>query len=423
MRLTLDSVTAVLARTVGRQRGPAPRVGRHDVLVALLVLLLQIALALWLSPDDGRIPDAGGWLLLSASALVLVGARRAPWLVVLGNILCVGPYHAQEFAHTAVVPASLAALYLLALAGPPLRSFLTLGCIVGVMAMMIGGMGGADEVSEMMRTSGWLVATVLVGEAVRIHRDYVAAIVERAERAERTREEEAARRVVRERLRIARDLHDLLAHSITLIGVQTSVAAHVLVADPERLDREQVAQALDGIAETCRDARLELRTTLEVLRADDPKALGPLPGLGGLPDLARGAEGAGARVELTTATRLATLPLPPVVGAAAYRVVQEALTNAVRHAGPSVSVWVAATLPGDGSALRISVVDDGGEPGPDTGESAPGGYGIVGMRERARSIGGSLEAGPRTDARGFAVTATLPLGTVPDPRTTKESAR
>ena len=92
----------------------------------------------------------------------------------------------------------------------------------------------------------------MLGVDVRIYRQYVAAIVERAERAERTREEEARRRVAEERLRIARDLHDLLAHSITLIGVQTSVAAHVLAADPDRLDRAAVAKALDDIAETCR---------------------------------------------------------------------------------------------------------------------------------------------------------------------------
>ncbi len=184
---------------------------------------------------------------------------------------------------------------------------------------------------ELLRISGWVVAVLFCGIDVRYYRQYISAIVERAERAERTREEEARRRVAEERLRIARDLHDLLAHTITLVGVQTSVAAHVLAADPDRLDRTAVAKCLDDIADTCRTARGELRTTLEVLRdgqgARATEARGPLPGLAGLPDLAETARASGAKVEL--AVRADTVP--PAVGAAAYRIVQEALTNAVRH--------------------------------------------------------------------------------------------
>ncbi|CAM5394315.1 histidine kinase OS=Streptomyces antimycoticus OX=68175 GN=SSPO_066190 PE=4 SV=1 [Streptomyces antimycoticus] len=209
-----------------------------------------------------------------------------------------------------------------------------------VSAMTLSGKPHAGL--DMLRTSGWVLSVVVIGEAVRIHRKYIAAILERAERAERTREDEAARRVAEERLRIARDLHDLLAHSITLIGVQTSVAAHVLIADPERLDREAMAKSLDSIADTCRDARAELRATLQVLRgvaggdADhaDEEDTGPLPGLAGLADLAAAAEAAGVRVDLTVDVEASELA--PAVGAAAYRIVQEALTNAVRHA-PAVT--------------------------------------------------------------------------------------
>jgi signal transduction histidine kinase len=240
---------------------------------------------------------------------------------------------------------------------------------------------------------------LFLGIDVRYYRQYVASIVERAVRAERTREEEARRRVAEERLRIARDLHDLLAHSITLIGVQTSVAAHVLAADPERLDRETVAKALDDFAETCRSARGELRTTLEVLRAaEHGEARGPLPGLAGLPDLVETARLAGARVEQRVRVRRA----PPAVGAAAYRIVQEALTNAVRHAGPEPAVRV--ELYEERGALRLAVTDDGTGPAP----GGTPGFGLVGMRERARSVGGTLDAGPR-DGGGFEVTAVLPL--------------
>jgi signal transduction histidine kinase len=168
----------------------------------------------------------------------------------------------------------------------------------------------------------------------------------------------------------------------------------------ERLDRETVAKALDDIAETCRSARGELRTTLEVLREHPPDARGPLPGLDGLPDLAQAARLAGARVEQTVRIRQA----PPAVGAAAYRIVQEALTNAVRHAGPDVAVRV--ELDERQGALHLSVSDDGTGPAP----GGTPGFGLVGMRERARSVGGTLDAGPRPGG-GFEVAAVLPLTT------------
>ncbi|MBO8184395.1 sensor histidine kinase [Streptomyces sp. DW4-2] len=361
------------------------------------------------SPGNGRFPTLFGWTLLTCSGALLVLRRRAPWLTVLGIVVCVGPYHAQDFSHLAAVPGALVALYSMAVAGPPLRSLATLCGIVGIMVTVMSSAGKTHELSDMLRSSGWIVVCVLFGETVRLHRNYLAAVVERAERAERTREEEAARRVAQERLRIARDLHDLLAHSITLIGVQTSVAAHVLVADPERLDREAVAKALESISETCRGARAELRTTLEVLRAGDAEGMEPLPGLSGLPDLARSACDAGAHVELSVGESAHALEPAPAVGAAAYRIVQEALTNAVRHAGPAVRVR--AVVEAVGEALRVSVVDDGPDgaaPAPGEGAGGPGGFGIAGMRERARSVGGTVEAGPRAPGPGFAVTALLP---------------
>ncbi|MET7902377.1 histidine kinase [Streptomyces sp. NPDC005355] len=377
------------------------------------VLALQCALALLELGHNGHRPDAIGWALLTGSALVLIGRRHSPMVVTAAVVFMVGPYHAMDNVHIAVVPAGLIAVYTLAVIGPPLRSFLTVSVVIAIMVtvMSVGSTphGGID----MLRSSGWVLSVVVIGEAVRIHRKYIGAILERAERAERTREEEAARRVAEERLRIARDLHDLLAHSITLIGVQASVAAHVLIADPDRLDREAMAGALDGISDTCRDARAELRATLQVLRAGeggdagrgDGDGTGPLPGLAGLADLASAAEAAGVRVEL--AVDVDASELSPAVGAAAYRIVQEALTNAVRHA-PGTRVRI--TLSRDEQGLRVAAVDDGpaAEGRPSTG-SEPG-YGIVGMRERARSVAGTLTAGPREGGPGFAITAALPWG-------------
>nr|WP_235031767.1 histidine kinase [Actinacidiphila yanglinensis] len=394
----------------------------------MLVLVEQSFVAALL-PEAGNShrPDVLGWMLLTGSALMLVWRRRAPMVCLLGMVGFVAVYHYLQYIHVAPIPSSVVALYALAVAGPRLRTVVTVPLVLGTMITIISMAGKQDAVATMVQSAGWIVAVPVAGEVVRVHRAYVGAITERAERAERTREEEAARRVAEERLRIARDLHDLLAHSITLIGVQTSVAAHILVADPDRLDRTAVASALDAIADTCREARLELRTTLRVLRADSG---GPLPDLAGIPALAGAAEAAGARVclsldlapESPESPESPERPAPPAqdrpadarhgvgpaVQAAAYRIVQESLTNAVRHggaAGPRIEVEIRR----EGDTLRLRVEDDGPHAGKARGAGRTEGFGIVGMRERARSVGGTFTAGPRPDGPGFAVHAELPL--------------
>ncbi|WSW30581.1 histidine kinase [Streptomyces sp. NBC_01003] len=377
---------------------------REDVLLAAAAAVAAVVIALTTS-GNGRHPDALGWALLLAAHVPSAFRRRAPVRAFLGLVVCVAPYHALDYNHTAPMIVSMTALYTIAATGRTLRT-LFLGA--GVLGIMLGVKfaEGMTEGKEALRISGWIVAFLLVGVIVRVHRQYVASVVERAERAERTREEEARRRVAEERLRVARDLHDLLAHSITLVGVQTSVAAHVLQADPDRLDRAAVAKALDDIAETCRTARGELRATLEVLRAGPDDSRGPLPGLDGLPDLAEAARTAGATVDLS----VENMEAPPAVGAAAYRIVQEALTNAVRHGGPGLTVRVGIRSRGD--ALHLRIADDGAPPpSPDPGPEPdrPPGFGLLGMRERARSVGGTLDAGPRAQG-GFEVAAVLPTG-------------
>lgn len=423
---------------VNREPLTAPHRTRNDAVLALGVAVLTVAITLM--GGEGTRPDHLSWTLLLAGQVPLVWRRRSPLVVLLGVVACMAPYYAFDYNPALPFPAIVLALYTVAATGTVRRTLLTGVAVLGS-TVISNGITDQDEALDSLEISGWIIAVLVVGIAVRYYRLYVASIVERAERAERTREEEARRRVAEERLRIARDLHDLLAHSITLIGVQTSVAAHVLTADPERLDRKAVAQALDDIAGTCRTARGELRTTLEVLRADDtvveagvgvgaggdsgagPGSVsgsesgsvsgaeglrGPLPGIDGLAGLAETGRVAGARVELSVRAD----GIPPSVGAAAYRIVQEALTNAVRHGGREdltvrVGLWTA-----DG-VLRVSVRDDGtgGKAGSGGGvgpsEGTPG-FGLVGMRERARSVGGTLHAGPGP-AEGFEVTATLPL--------------
>ncbi|GAA2524249.1 sensor histidine kinase [Streptomyces sp. NPDC000678] len=381
---------------INRDPLTAPHAVRNDAVLAAFLAAVAVAVALLV--DHGRRPDALGWALLLTGHVPLAWRRRRPLTVLLLVLACIAPYHALDHNHAAPVAGSMLALYTVAATGTPRRTLIVGSCIIGV-TLTMNALTNPDGFVELVRITGWVIAVLFLGVDVRFYRQYVAAIVERAERAERTREEEARRRVAEERLRIARDLHDLLAHSITLIGVQTSVAAHVLAADPERLDRETVAKALDDIAETCRTARGELRTTLEVLRDHGSgDARGPLPGLDGVPDLVEAARLAGARVERTVRHG----PVPPAVGAAAYRIVQEALTNAVRHAGPEPSVRI--DLRAEDGALHLSVTDDGTGPAP----GGNPGFGLVGMRERARSVGGTLDAGARAGG-GFQVTATLPL--------------
>ncbi|MER5224165.1 sensor histidine kinase [Streptomyces flaveus] len=369
---------------------------RNDAHLAAALAALTTVMALFLK--DGRDPDLLGWTLLLGAHVPLIWRRRHPMAVMLAVVACIAPYHALDYTHSAPVPATLLALYTVAVTGSARRTLLVGTVLIGT-TLTVNAVTNPDGLAEIIRITGWLISVLLLGGYIRVHRQYLASALERAERAERTREEEARRRVAEERLRIARDLHDLLAHSITLIGVQTSVAAHVLTADPDRLDRQAVAKALDDIAGTCRTARGELRTTLEVLRAaEHGDGRGPLPGLDGIAHLAETARTAGARVDLTVRADHA----PPAVGAAAYRIVQEALTNSVRHGGPGLSIQV-NVYEKDG-ALHVSVTDDG--TGPTAGGSP--GFGLVGMRERARSVGGTLDAGPGP-AGGFVVSAVLPV--------------
>ncbi|WP_254878480.1 sensor histidine kinase [Streptomyces sp. NA04227] len=379
----------------------APNKVRNDAILAVVACVVSVAIGLYGDPSNR--PDAVGWVLLMASSLVVAGRRIRPVLALLAFIALITPYHALDHALWAPLVQTFLVLYTVAATGRPLR-MIFVAAVVLTITITIVMVNDSQNGIELLQISGWILVMLFLGTNVRIYRQYVDSIVQRAERAERTREEEARRRVAEERLRIARDLHDLLAHSITLIGVRTSVAAHVLQTDPGRLDRAAVGAALEDIAETCRTARGELRTTLEVLRGSDAGAepgggRGPVPGLDGVPDLVRAARTAGAKVDLS----IETPEVPPAVGAAAYRIVQEALTNAVRHAGPNPAVCVG--LRAEDAALHVEITDDGR--GGEIPAHGPG-FGLTGMRERARSVGGALTVGPRREG-GFAVRAQLPL--------------
>ncbi|MCQ4209381.1 sensor histidine kinase [Streptomyces longispororuber] len=397
----------------GATPGPARRAGppdpgrvlRGDATLTAVLASAAVLIALFLHNNGSR-PTALGWVLLLTAHIPALWRRRAPLPVFLCVFAVTVPYHTMEFNHTAPLPVAGLCLFTVTMTERPRRS-LVVGAVVIGLELVVKFSQGVAEGAQALRISGWIVAIILLGLYARIQRQYVDSVIERAERAERTREEEARRRVAEERLRVARDLHDLLAHSITLVGVQTAVAAHVLNATPDRLDRAAVAKALDDIADTCRSARGELRATLEVLRSMPDETRGPLPDLDGLPELVSAARTAGAEV----VADLDTADVPPAVGAAAYRIVQEALTNAVRHGGSGLTVRV--TVRAAPAGLSVSVVDDGRGAASQPSE-APG-FGLIGMRERARSVLGVLEAGPR-EAGGWEVAATLPFPGAPDAR-------
>lgn len=244
-----------------------------------------------------------------------------------------------------------------------------------------------------------LVALPLaLGVAAHDRRAYTAVLVERAEAAERSREEEAERRVGQERLRIARDVHDVVAHAMVTINVQAGVGAHLVARDPA-----QAHDTLRTIKQVSGDALNDLRAMLGVLREDTPDVR-PVQRLADLADLRESLHAAG--VDLTVDLDPAARSLPAPVDATCYRIVQEALTNTLRHAGPT-SARVRVARDGD-AAVLVEVEDDGGSAPTPLGGTGSG-NGLRGMRERAAVLGGRLEAGP-TAAGGWRVTARLPLG-------------
>jgi signal transduction histidine kinase len=243
-------------------------------------------------------------------------------------------------------------------------------------------------------------AAWLLGHFVGVRRAYTARLEQTAE-LERARAEQARRAVVEERLRLARELHDVVAHSISVIAVQSGVGAHVASTQPE-----EAAKALAAIEATSRAALTELRRLLGVLRQEgEPQAsLAPVPGLadldGLLAEVAKAGLGVRLRVEGTPS------PLPAGVDLSAYRIVQEALTNVVKHAGPARAQVVVGYRDQD---VTVEVIDDGqGVVAPTGDGQARVGHGLIGMRERVAAFGGDLEAGPRPGG-GFRVAARLPL--------------
>ncbi|WP_433796321.1 sensor histidine kinase [Actinoplanes sp. CA-252034] len=266
---------------------------------------------------------------------------------------------------------------------------------LGMCAVVALGIGWLDPAVVVLLL--WFGLAVAAGSAVRTRRAYIAVLEERAVRAEQTREQEARRRVAEERLRIARELHDVVAHHIAVINVQAGVAGHLVRRQPDAAE-----DALGHVRVAARTALEELATLLGVLRRDDEPdtPTEPAPSLTRLDGLID-SFAASQPIRWTTAGR--PRALPSAVDVAAYRILQESLTNVCRHAsGATVTVRIAYETAG----VTVEVCDDGGTGPADPGSSGSG-LGLIGMRERAESVGGTFSAGRRAEG-GFRVRAVLP---------------
>ncbi|THA35691.1 two-component sensor histidine kinase [Streptomyces sp. A1277] len=384
--LALDGALALavlVAMTIGSFADP----GGHDV------------------PTFGtRTPAASSLLLMTLGALALVRRRREPMAVLAatGALTVVELVTADPPAP--VVMSAVIALYTVAARTDRPTTWrvglLTMAALTAA-AMLFGSAPWYSQ--ENLGVFAWTGMAGAAGDAVRSRRAFVDAIRERAERAERTREEEARRRVAEERLRIARDLHDVVAHHIALVNVQAGVAAHVMDKRPD-----QAKQALAHVREASRSALNELRATVGLLRqSGDPEApTEPAPGLALLGELVASVRQAGLPVEVACAAG-EDPPLPSAVDLAAYRVIQEALTNVRKHAGPGAKAEVSVVRVG--ATAEVMVLDNGRGNAAGAPQAAPGGgHGLLGMRERVTALGGTLTAGPRYGG-GFRVHAILPV--------------
>ncbi|MEU1517728.1 sensor histidine kinase [Streptomyces sp. NPDC005811] len=380
-----------------------------DSALAAGVLLCMLA-GSFVDPHSGhsvswsiRTPDPLSLLLMTLGAIALVFRRRAPMtvLAVTGTLSVVELVTGDPRAPVAM--SAVVALFTVAATTDrptTLRAGLLTTTALTSAAMLAGPLPWYAQ--ENLGILAWTGIGATAGDAVRSRRAVVQAIRERAERAERTREEEARRRVAEERLRIARDLHDVVAHHIALVNVQAGVAAHVMDKRPD-----QAKEALAHVREASRSALNELRATVGLLRqSGDPEApTEPAPGLDRLDELAGTFRNAGLLVEVARADHGTTLPA--AVDLAAYRVIQEALTNVQKHAGADAKAEVSVVRVGP--HIEITVLDDGA-PGPEEAPVTGGGHGLLGMRERVTALRGTLTTGPRYGG-GFRVHAILPVKT------------
>jgi signal transduction histidine kinase len=355
---------------------------------------------------DGHGPRGGDFtiadsvvahVLAAATALFALATRRL-WperLLILDTAVSVGVMIATGYRHPLLIVTWLIVAYTFARRTGRRRVWLVAGACIAAMYLASGAFGDGGWIAPgNFGVTAWSIAVVAIGDATRSRRAYIDEVEDRARRAEETREEEARRRVAEERLRIARELHDVVAHHIAVINVQAGAAAHVLETRPEA-----VGPALAHIRRAADTVMQELGSVVGVLRSPEDtgeQSTEPTRGLARLAELLDSFAAAGLRVEHRQTGDARALPA--VVDLAAYRIVQESLTNAHKYGSGRAQLTIAYGP----ESVRIDVGN-----AIDQGAKASGsGYGIVGMRERAAAAGGTVTAGA-ADGR-FAVHAELP---------------
>jgi signal transduction histidine kinase len=353
-----------------------------DTVIALACYLATIA-----SPIVDEQDTPAMFLFAALGSLPLVWRRRWPVLVTFVTGIATVVLALNDLLKEVPYGQLVATYTFASLASPRWRAF-------GIVASIAGIAVSLTPKSSLLPVGATVIlfaAAYALGAIARSRRELIATLEARAQQLAADYAEAASR----ERERIARDMHDILAHSVSIIVVQAEAGPVVVRSDPDR-----AVSVFDAIADAGRDALAQLRRTLGVLRSDGASRA-PQPGLDALAGLVAQARGAGLAATLDEAGE--RRPIAPDTAVAAYRVVQESLTNVVKHAGAG---QVRVRLRWDDTALRLEVRDDGR--GGD-GRVPSGGHGLIGMRERVAACGGTLATGPAGDGPGFLVTATLPL--------------
>jgi signal transduction histidine kinase len=404
MRGGLEAMRARLAR-------PGVRSRAFDALVPLFVAGFDLAQLVAPRGDPSAGATILGWVLLASVSMPLVWRRRRP-IIVLGIITAANlawfmvPYlHDRAMVDfnsgfvAFLVSVYSSGLYCADRRTSVFAALLALGSTLTAAALLDKEF--AHSIGAIFQNSSVVVGAWYVGYLGRVRRDY---LEERAARIERGREEETRRMVAQERTRIARELHDVIAHTVGLMTVQAGAANLVSGKDPQA-----ALSSLPSIEQTGRQALGELRRLLGVLRMDDDEGglLSPQPGLDRLDELVAEVEWAGVEVQVTVEGDLRGLPA--AVGLSAYRIVQEALTNVLKHAGRWARAEIAVRRTSDQLVLEIADDGRGIASGP---SSVPGGNGLIGMRERVALFGGRISTGPRRGG-GFLVEAQIPLEHAP----------
>jgi len=384
-----------------------PRRWVSDIAIVAVVGVIQIA-APMLAHDrhhsmlDGHHPlNALGAALLAVSAIALAARRQHPVPVLVVTAVSTMLYYLLGYPADFAFLGLYVAFFTAVTSGHRVAAWV--GAIVLAANMLLSWASGAPVNASVI---AWALAFLLfvlgLGEVIRLRQAYLESLRQRAIEAERTRDEEGRRRASEERLHIARELHDLIGHNISLINVQASVGLHLLERQPG-----QAAAALTAIKQASKDTLDELRLVIGAVRgaADEGSPRRPARGLGDLDALVSAAAAADLDVRMEVAGE--PRPVPAGLGLTAFRIVQESLTNVRRHAGPATVEVRLEYGPGD---LTVLVTDDGRGPAASrNGAGSPGGgRGLTGMRERAAAVGGHLEAGARPGG-GFQVVATLPF--------------